>query len=141
MKADRLWVLALMILGVSMAASSFVSASRSGDFGPWLMPIGIGIFLVIVCGFSLFVPAGRVAPSASSPEALLVVAAALLAYPFVLPYGGFLLTTCALAIVLGVAGTARPRWLIAAGGVGIVGAVWAAFTMLLGVRFPSGVLF
>ena len=121
-----------------MAATSFVSARVSGDFGPWLMPTGVGIFLTIVGALSVFESTRPLKVAPANRGALAVAGAALLVYPFLLLKGGFLLTTGALAAVLGMVSTSRPRWLIVAGGVVAVVAVWAGFTMLLRAHLPTG---
>lgn len=138
MTGGRLWSAALAILGAYMALTSFGSARVSGDFGPWLMPMGAGTLLVILGVASVFEPARPLEVVPVNFGALAIAGAALLAYPFVLLRGGFLLTTGALAVVLGLISTTRPRWLMAAGGVVAVVAVWAGFTMLLRAHLPTG---
>ena len=132
----------LTALGATLTGASLSSAGQSKQLGPWLMPAGAGIALFLLGSLSLVLREREREPDRVSPKigAFVILAGALLAYTFVLPYAGFLPATAVLAVVLAAVSTTRPFWVTAAGGVAIVAAVWAAFTMLLNEHLPTGTL-
>ena len=155
---DALGALAFVALGLLvlvLAALAPKSEFTHDAIGPWAIPIGLAIALIAlgllqaVRSYLLFRRRGRIGPDEGSgdepgypavPMRGLAFIGAGLAYPFLLPVLGFLLTTVPLiAFGLWALHFRRPAPLAIAT-LGFTATVYFLFVVVLSVRLPSGFL-
>ncbi len=143
--------MALVLLGALLLVQSFQIGQTKGysPVGPTYFAVAVSLGLIALGGaflLSLLRPAGEYARMVAAEEdathwpTTALVAAALLAYPFLLGPAGYILATALFfPVAAWVLGSSKP---VRDGAIGLaLGAViWFGFTQLLGVQLPAGLL-